>query len=168
MAGCHDASAASDGVILTTFDRVMQTAGIKSGNPSDSKFYKSITDTDPGDRMPQGLPALSSTDIAIIRKWIEQGALNITCTDSTDSTGVTPSFATDVNPIIQANCVVNGCHIAGAQSPTFDDYAQISAQADKIKARTVAETMPPSGSSSLTNAEIDIIAAWVDGGHPNN
>ncbi len=79
------------------------------------------------------------------------------------------SFATDINPIIQANCAISGCHVTGGSAPfTFASYSQIASRADRIKIRTQARTMPPSGSGSLTQLQIDLIAAWVDAGAQDN
>jgi hypothetical protein len=78
--GCHDATTASDGVILDSYFNVMATADVKPGNPDDSDLYEVITDDDPDDRMPPPpLPPLSSDQIAMVRKWILQGAQNLIC-----------------------------------------------------------------------------------------
>ena len=79
------------------------------------------------------------------------------------------SFDQTIEPIIESNCAVSGCHVTGQQQPTLESYAQIVSNAEKIKARTSNGTMPPSISGlSLTQAEIDAIACWVDEGTPDN
>src|SRR6266508_3321359 len=86
-----------------------------------------------------------------------------------------PTFAKDVAPILYRNCVE--CHRQNAMAPmslmTYDD-ARPWARA--IKQKVVAREMPPWGADptvgkyandpSLTRAEIDTIAGWVDGGAP--
>lgn len=78
------------------------------------------------------------------------------------------SFATQVQPIIENNCAVTGCHVAGAQSPNFSVAATIIDRADRVRARTIAETMPPSSRPDLTQEQIGIIVSWVDQGALNN
>lgn len=78
------------------------------------------------------------------------------------------SFSTDILPIVQSKCAIPGCHVAGAQSPNFEDNSTILGRADRIKARTSSGTMPPSNVTGLTITEINLISAWVDAGAPNN
>ncbi|MBL0170421.1 MAG: PSD1 domain-containing protein [Gemmatimonadaceae bacterium] len=47
---------------------------IVPGNPGASEMIRRITHADPHDRMPKGKESLSSHDIAILRRWIAQGA----------------------------------------------------------------------------------------------
>lgn len=73
------------------------------------------------------------------------------------------SFSTDVKPIIDNNCV--SCH-GGSRFPDVRTYENIKANATRIKNEIVNRRMPQGG--SLTNAEIEIIRSWVDGGALNN
>jgi hypothetical protein len=77
------------------------------------------------------------------------------------------SFTNDVKPIIASNCAVSGCH-NGSQSPNFTIDDNIIQNASRIKSRTGARTMPPAGRPDLTEAEIQAIACWVDGGALDN
>lgn len=167
MQGCHNASTKAEGVNLTSYETTIATGGVKAGIASESELYKSLARSD-DERMPQGLPALSESDIDLIKTWINQGALDLSCADNDTTTIPAPSFSAEVQPIFQANCELPYCHAAGGQSPTLSTYDQISAQGARVKARTTAKTMPPSGSTALTQEEIDIIANWVNGGTPNN
>jgi len=78
------------------------------------------------------------------------------CTDIT--------FAINVKPIIDANCI--GCHGTGGNSPNLTSYALISASASSVKGAVVSGRMPQGG--SLTQEEIDAIACWVDSGALDN
>lgn len=79
------------------------------------------------------------------------------------------SFSQTVNPIIQTNCAIPGCHVNGGQPPALTTYEEISANGQLVKIRTSNGTMPPSTSGkSLTKEEIDAIACWVEAGTPNN
>jgi hypothetical protein len=86
-----------------------------------------------------------------------------------------PTFAKDVAPIFYKSCVE--CHRPTMFAPmslvTFDEARP---WARSIKQRVVARSMPPWGADaahgvfkndpSLTEAEIDTIARWVDAGAP--
>lgn len=75
------------------------------------------------------------------------------------------SLSTDVMPIITANCAIPSCH-GGSRSPNLSGSTNIIASANRIKARTSAGTMPPSG--SLPQTQVDLIANWVDCGAEDN
>lgn len=79
------------------------------------------------------------------------------------------SFSQVIQPIINSNCAVSGCHVNGQQQPALETYAQISSNASKIKTRTSNGTMPPSTSGLVLNQdEIDAISCWEDDGAPEN
>jgi hypothetical protein len=81
-AGCHDAASAMDGVILDNYASVMATADVRPGNPNGSDLYEVLVEDRPEKRMPPPpLDPLSSEQIAMIRKWILQGAKDLTCDD---------------------------------------------------------------------------------------
>lgn len=75
------------------------------------------------------------------------------------------SLQTDIMPIINTYCSVSGCH-ADSQSPLLENTTDVISAADRIKARTLAKTMPPDG--SLPDSEIQKIADWVDCGANDN
>lgn len=80
--GCHDAETAMDGVILNNYANVMSTGDVRPGNPNGSDLYEVITENDARKRMPPPpLPPLSNEQIALVQKWILQGAQNLTCDD---------------------------------------------------------------------------------------
>jgi len=79
------------------------------------------------------------------------------------------SFSSDIKPIIDTNCAVSGCHVTGTGLPSWETYANISANAGKIASRTAAGEMPPSISGkSLTIEQVQKIQCWVGSGAPNN
>ena len=92
--------------------------------------------------------------------------------DCTDSKMVTVaevpevSYADQVRPIIDTNCQISNCHGERQGIPSFATYADVKAIASGIKLRTTGQSMPPSG--PLPDAEIKLIADWVDQGAPNN
>lgn len=81
----------------------------------------------------------------------------------------------DVRPIMQAHCVA--CHHDGGEAPfSLVQAADVGKRASFIKEVTARRLMPPWLPSSkglpmrdargLSEAEIDTLAAWADGGHP--
>jgi uncharacterized membrane protein len=83
--------------------------------------------------------------------------------DNTIDPCATTSFATNVKPIIDNNCIQ--CH-NGGQFPDLRTFANISANATRVKNQVSSRSMPVGG--SLTNAEIEAIVCWVENGTPNN
>jgi hypothetical protein len=79
------------------------------------------------------------------------------------------SFAADVNPTIQAFCASNaGCHNAGSNNGPGEllRYSQIFNNRTIIRAAVVSGRMPLNG--SLTQAQKNSIACWIDNGAPEN
>ena len=87
----------------------------------------------------------------------------------------TPTFTKDVAPILFENCV--SCHRPNHLAPmSLMSYDEARPWARAVKTKVVAREMPPWGAApdvqaykndaSLSQSEIDTIAAWVDGGAP--
>jgi len=89
-------------------------------------------------------------------------------TNTVDCTGVAQSFAADVNPIIQSNCALAGCHAAGSSNgpgPLLT-YGQIfNARAD-IRGAVSSGVMPLG--SVLSTAQKNSILCWIDSGASSN
>jgi mono/diheme cytochrome c family protein len=178
VAGCHDQQSAQDGVILTSYQAVMQTAGVVPFDPLESEIYEVITENDPDKRMPPPPSAPLNTDqINLIYKWIAQGALNNYCEqEECDSLNVT--FSGTVFPIIQNNCY--GCHSGSNPGGgiSLTNYNQVKAQASipvgspgsLLGAITWANgniPMPQNG-SQLSECNIAQIRKWINDGMPDN
>jgi len=182
VSGCHDEATASDGVVLTSYSRIMSTAEVRAGNPSNSELYEVITETDPDKRMPPPPAAtLTAENIEIIRKWIIQGALNNTCnydtlpTDTTDTNNagcnpVNVSFANDVTPIFSSyGCI--GCHTGG--SVILSTYAGTKIVADNGKLvgainHSAGFQAMPQGGAKMDSCDIKVIENWINEGTLDN
>jgi len=75
------------------------------------------------------------------------------------------SYSATISLIISTNCTITGCH-NGTQFPDFRVFKNIHDNAGQIKTLTGNRTMPEEG--SLTQAEISLIACWVDDGALEN
>jgi mono/diheme cytochrome c family protein len=86
-----------------------------------------------------------------------------------------PTWARDVQPLVAAKCAT--CHTEGGIAPfPLQTYEQVKAMKGAVASAVTARTMPPwmaspdctdyRGDFSLTDAQIDTIAAWVSAGAP--
>lgn len=96
------------------------------------------------------------------------------CAADPDAAGA-PTYHADIAPILAARCV--SCHRNGAIAPfALDGYEEARAQGAAAKAAVVERRMPPvqvdasgdcgrfAGLAWLDDAEIDLVARWVDAG----
>ena len=80
LGGCHDPLTARGGVILCSYESLMNTADIVPFDTHEGELLENITSTDPDHRMPPSPnEPLSSNEIDIILQWVQQGALNNKC-----------------------------------------------------------------------------------------
>lgn len=166
MAGCHNASSAQEGVVLTNYENIRKR--IKPYQPNAGEIIEVITTNNSGDRMPpppnNPLPA---SQIAIIKKWISQGAQNLSCNEC-DTTNL--SFSTDIQPIFEQSCV--SCHSGANPSGNLrlGIYSEIK---DAVLNNSVVYRAGPNGSMPPSGVKIDLckwnkLKAWVNAGMPDN
>ena len=101
---CHNGDNPPRKVNLTSYKKVIETADIDPGDPDGSKLYERINEDDIDKRMPKDTAPLMSSEINLIRRWIEQGAQNLRC-GNCDT--VYPTYSKDIEPIF-SSC--QGCH----------------------------------------------------------
>jgi len=166
MSGCHDAITHKEGVILTDYTHIR--AYSSTTNPTGSTLYRNIVT---GYMPPKG--PLSSTQMASIIKWMQQGAKNNSCVASGNCVATNVSFATTVSPILKTNCT--GCHSGTTPSAGIDlnSYATVKVQAANGKlvgaiSHADGYIAMPSATVSLSACEISQIKAWVTEGTLNN
>jgi len=129
------------------------TLQVSSGNPpyrfaiGTSDFSENNTFT--------GLPVGYQT---IVVKDNAGCTVNLGITISRGFSGT--SWASDIKPIIETKCSVSGCH--DGTRPDLRVFANAKANAKNMKSKTQDRSMPKEG--SLTDAEIQLIACWVDDG----
>ena len=89
--GCHGTRRTSGGLEMTTFDNLLRggesgSPAIVPGRPDESYLVQQITPEGGRAAMPQRRPPLAGAQIALIRRWIEEGAVNDAATGTaTDS-----------------------------------------------------------------------------------
>lgn len=173
ISGCHDDASHQDGVVLTSYEKIMSTGGIRPGNPGDSEVYEKITEHDDDDRMPPPpRNRLTQQQIDAIGKWIRQGAKNNSCeATSCDSVNVTYSGA--IKTLIANKC--QGCHSGAAPTGGIDlsTYNGVKAKVNDGRLWGAVNHMPgfspmPKNGAKLSTCELAQIRKWMDAGAPNN
>lgn len=174
MSGCHDAVTANKDVVLESYETVTTTADVDAGDPDASKLYQVLVETDPEDRMPYQSDPLSADQIALIRTWIAQGALDLTCDDPAfcDTTNI--AYSGFISQTMQnKGCV--GCHneTLASGNVQLHDHMHVSASAQSgallgsIKHESGYQAMPQN-QDKLDDCTIAKIEAWILAGAPNN
>jgi uncharacterized membrane protein len=172
QSGCHDASAHEEGVILDSYLHIMNTGGINISDPTRSKIYKQMVKSGEERMPPPPAPAFTSEQLALIQKWIGQGAKNNSCIESgCDTANV--AYATHIKPLIQNNCL--GCH--NGSNPGggigLSTYSEVKAVADNgkffgtINHLQGYSAMPKNG-NKLTDCQIKMVQIWLNQGSPDN
>lgn len=106
-------------------------------------------------------------------RWLAASVLLAATAMAADVADGRVTYNRDVLPIFEKNCV--GCHRPGQIAPmSFLTYETTRPWAAQIKAVVTAKKMPPAVTNphyimltkddGLTQAEIDTIVKWVDGG----
>jgi hypothetical protein len=173
MSGCHDERSRRDGVVLTSYTNVMSTARVRAGNPSSSELYEVLVENDPDDRMPRPPAApLTSEQKAIIYKWIQQGARNLSCESACDTT-TTVTYNGVVKALLNAKCT--GCHGGSAPQAAIDlgNYNGVKSKVNDgrlwgaVNHHAGFSPMPKNG-SKLSDCELAELRKWINAGSLNN
>jgi uncharacterized membrane protein len=79
------------------------------------------------------------------------------------------SLTDNIIPIINQNCAVSGCHVAGSSRVNLSVKENILQRANQIRSFTQSDFMPPQGSGKqLSNVEKEMIFCWVEQGALDN
>ncbi len=165
QSGCHNAASHKEGYTLTSYSTIM-SHGISPFHPTSGNIMNSILDGE----MPQGLPDLTTEQIALLELWIQQGCQNNHCDELCDTTNVT--YSGTIAPMMATYC--KGCHNSNTAGGgiRLDAYSYVSSLAlsDSLYNSVTATGVPlmPKGGQALPNCKIDEIRIWVDAGAPNN
>ncbi len=175
MGGCHNAASHQEGYILDGYNNIMNTGdndGIKPFDANGSDIYESLVEDDIDKRMPQGMPPLPQAQIALIKRWINEGAQNGTnCVVLCDTNNIT--YNTGIKPILQQNCV--GCHNStlandGVNLTTFTGVTSVVQDGrllGSIKHQSGFSFMPQ-GASKLSDCKIRQVEKWIAAGALEN
>jgi len=119
---------------------------------------------------PPPAPGFSSEQLALIAKWIGQGAKNNSCIEC-DTTNVT--YSTHIKPLIRDNCF--GCHNGPGAGGGIGlaIYDEVKAIADNGKFIGVISHLQgyspmPKNGSRLSDCQINMVSIWINQGAPDN
>jgi len=169
--GCHSGPSPEEGIDLTSWSKAIASGKIKPYNSSGSKVYEAILETDPNDRMPP-TGNLSPDKIALIKKWIDQGAKNLTCDDIVkpcDTLNV--KYSTTIKTIFADNCV--SCHGSNG-GVTLSNYNGVKTVVNNgklwnsINHLSGASKAMPNSTTKLSSCNLRQIKIWIDAGAPQN
>ncbi len=181
--GCHSGTSPKEGVRLDSYTNIMRK-GIVPGNPEASKIYTMITRTGAGkggdeendDRMPPPpRNPLTAGQIALIYRWISEGATNKDCADipigGCDTTNVT--YSKSIVSIINLNCA--GCHgnvqPQGNINLTGYDNVKKVVNAGRLLGAIMHKSgfVPmPDNNMTLSDCYLRQFQIWIAAGAPNN
>ncbi len=168
--GCHSAASSAEDVDLSSWNAIMNSDVVKPGNPDNSKLYKVLFESGE-DRMPPPPElALTAEQKAIIRLWIEQGALNNECLGACDTSVI--SYSGSIVPLLSNNCI--GCHSGASPSggialTSYSAVATVAANGKlygAVAGLSGYSAMPPG--VSLNDCLVETIRLWVENGYPND
>lgn len=169
---CHDKLTDEQEILLVDYASIIEYGDIRPGEPDEGDFMEKIKKTDPDDRMPPPpLSPLTNEQIALLEKWVSQGAKNNYCDEACDTTNVT--FSEHVWPTIETYCF--GCH-SGPQPNggiSLVDYNAVVVQANNgnlfgaINHEAGYKPMPKNA-PKLSECKIDQVKIWIEDGTPNN
>jgi mono/diheme cytochrome c family protein len=178
ISGCHDGTRGSRSS-YNSYANI--SSGVVAGNPNGSSLYQAIIGKSGEGLMPPNKP-LTIENRTTIRVWIEQGAKETLCGDTTSLPPVTPPssyntracFTRDIQPVLVSGCAMAGCHdaITHREGYNFTTYSSTmnavnpgnpsGSQLYRSVTTTSGENrMPPSPTPRLTTAQIDSISAWI-------
>ncbi|MFM9055717.1 MAG: hypothetical protein ACKOQY_03390 [Bacteroidota bacterium] len=114
---------------------------------------------------------LSAAELDIIERWIQQGALNVTCGENCDTSSVTYSGV--IRTLIQTKC--QGCHTGSGAGGGWDlsTYQGVATVALNGKLMGSVQHLAgfsamPKGGAKLPDCDIAKFRIWVSAGYPNN
>lgn len=171
----NDCTKESNSTQLTNPNSTLAIVETEVANSGCKTSVGSITITASGGEPPYTYSINGSSFVSNpVFQLVEAGSYTATvkdaneCTTSKNNVKVVSgvSFDSQVKNIIQVNCVKSGCHDGGSTLPNFSNLSTIQANASRIKTNVLNGSMPKDG--SLTQAQKDLIACWVDDGAPSN
>ena len=165
--GCHNSGSRRSGYELDSYTTII-SRGLSAGSANSSSVYTAMGRSMP----PSG--NMPSVQIALVKKWIDQGAKNNSCNpnyNSCDTTNV--KFSTYISPLIQTQC--QGCHNASNKSGniSLSNYTEIKASVSSGRfwgsmAQIVGYSAMPQGGTKLSTCDLNKVNTWIRGGALNN
>ncbi|MDO6432877.1 hypothetical protein Q4E93_19875 [Flavitalea sp. BT771] len=170
QSGCHNGLTGGDAgeYTLNTYAGIRNI--VRPGNAGGSKLIEVISSST---MPPRGYAGLTADQVALLSKWINQGARNNGCTAAAcDTSAVT--WSVTITSILHTWCT--GCHSGSAPSGGGVDltaYGNVLAQVNSGKlwgdiSHLSGYNAMPLGGQPLPACELSKIRVWIKAGAPNN
>ena len=168
MTNCHSGN--GEARSLMTYANIMSSNYVITGNSANSRMYRAITGNGEDIMPPYPNSPLTSEQITLIKKWIDQGSKNNFC-KGCDTTNV--HFSTVIWPIVLNNC--KACHSGSTPSggislQSYQNVMVVVNDGRLIKAinGNGVPLMPLAPASPLSSCYISQITKWVNNGAKND
>jgi hypothetical protein len=174
LSGCHDAVTAAEGLNLSNYSTLLKYLN-KEDKYTNSDILKVIKDNGNKRMPPLPMSALTAKQINKLESWLAAGAKYNKCLagglpgNTCDTVSI--SFANDIQPLLNDNCVT--CHNSISSAAGFD----LSNYAGAVNAASFANFLPdinytgpkpmPPG-TKMPQCNIDKIQQWININKPNN
>ncbi len=169
MSDCHNAQFHTVAIDISSYEKIIKL--VVPFNPAASILYTVITNPEPTDKMPiYPSPIWNTEQVNLLKKWIEQGALNSSCNGNFGTCDTTNlSYSKFIQPLIAQYC--QGCHIENdwGGGVLLNSYADVKAVA--LNGRLYAAVAQQKGYSPmpkflkpLPECYIIKIRAWINEG----
>jgi len=174
FSGCHNEASAQDGVILTTYEQVMNSGVVTPLRLDNSDLFEVLTDDDEDDRMPPPpSQRLSQEEIQLVSNWILQGATNDSCDYDMECNTDNIRFSVEIQTILESGCI--SCHneaapSAGIRLDTYEEVVRVGENGRLLGAIRweVGYVNMPFGGIQLSDCAISQMEGWIADGMPNN
>jgi uncharacterized membrane protein len=95
-------------------------------------------------------------------------ACQATLPDGSDCNGATPSYATEIAPLVETHCL--DCHFAGNHnsSVVLETQSELNRQRGLVETQVYRCQMPPSDGVALSTGDRARLLEWLVCGAPDN
>lgn len=144
--GCHGPQSASQGYDVTKYSIIMRR--VTPYEPRYSSLYGSVSDPNPGSRMPSpNRFSLTSENIEALKQWILQGAMNTQCSEEPNIDTMLVTYWRTIRPLMNNYCV--GCHQPTVKSGGIDLSSYDSVRTHASSAAFMKSIYQTSGTSAM-------------------
>ena len=162
---------------LSSYEAIMNSDYVDPFDANGSELIEVLTESGEDKMPPYPNEPLTSSQITILKSWINQGARNNECSGGCDTTNVT--YSGTIAPLMGNYC--NGCHGDSGNSTGInltsyfdsgtDDGVKTVAQDGRLWGSVNQDggfSAMPLGGNRLQECKIDELRIWLDNGYPND
>lgn len=91
----------------------------------------------------------------------------VTCTAEDENI----SYSSDIQPLITANCIFEGCHGHNAGLPDWREHSELASHINEIQRRITLPLSDPAKmprGRTMTAEDREALYCWLENGAPNN